>query len=59
MTARTEMPRLSDLCTDPRLAAWFAKAERDCPPAPLAVESRPEPRLPPQGAAATRELELA
>jgi hypothetical protein len=53
-------PRLSTLCRDPRLAAWFAAAEgRDLPPAAATADRRPAPSQPPQGAAATRELELA
>ena len=52
---------LSALFTDPYLRAVFAKAERDTPPAALAVETPRAPVLPPRGAAAapTRELELA
>lgn len=50
------LPRLSTLFTDPRLAAIFMQAERDCPPAPVEA-SRPKPVL--VGGAAVRVLEFA
>jgi hypothetical protein len=60
MTIRTELPGLSELFQSPYLRAVFAAAEgRDLPPAAATADRRPAPSQPPQGAAATRELELA
>ena len=50
--------RLSALFTDPVVRSAFERAERDNPPAPVAVESRPRsPVL--NGSEAVSELELA
>jgi hypothetical protein len=47
----TELPRLSTLFTDRKLAAIFAAAERDVPPAAIGVTNQPAPLLPSRGAA--------
>jgi hypothetical protein len=53
----TNQPRLSTLFADRKLAAVFAAAERDVPPAALAVTNEPAPLLPSRGEA--RQLESA
>jgi hypothetical protein len=57
MKTATELPRLSTLFTDRKLAAIFAAAERDLRPEAMAVTNEPAPLLPSRGEA--RQFEIA